>query len=801
MASSFPITSRWGLEKLDTPHYYPPFLWRFFLTSIGPKWQNRNRVHIYDAFNDCLLEMRRGPQSRSVFADFIPFDSTLGEECLAAIREAEEAFTTLEATVEVALAALLQQVSSPCSDSTLASHSSSTDSSDSSGAPGSSYRRDINLDSKTEHALRKYLIFLRYRNSPDYQETVLRLGKRARQSHSWMGFIPYGSLRRAAILKSIRTFLEHTVHDDAAYGYDGVPVSEVFEDIEVNCWLPMRQGKSELSVGIASETQEFVNTERAFGNLDGIHSDPSAPSDSSDGSYHLFFPITPMVAVYLVTKSPTLSYMPIRNQSITTSDGFSAGWGGKLEWQDVAMKDARTDRDRVGSISPLKRIRGIDTTDEESQHARKKFKRLLTPSLDTSRSEDTCQSPIFQTQADTVTISCDTESVSDVHLRNAILLRTSPRYILFSSLESIITSITVTPTTSVGSDGTNDTYSSTVSNDMPYLDTSLSKLRTHCRQKHIREGLIKTLVVKGEVAVKDLTDEITLPEMYAAEHGSYSDIWKGEWCERGLGGAGSTKRVVALKVLRQHMKEDVKEKLLSRLKDEILTWHRLNHPHIVQLHGVMRWPKTIAMVAPWCKNGTVVNYVKANPSADRLVLIHQIASGVAYLHNFNPAIIHGDLKGNNILIGDNGQALITDFGLSKIIEDMSESGTGSLASSLHGAIRWLAPEIVRLLKIDDSRVKLTKASDVYAFAAVCMEILTEQLPYPNRRHNFAVMTAKMEPVPMSPADGVPRTLSYNGHEEFWDMMDRCWNVDCESRPHMTELREFFAHFMKLNDGS
>jgi len=52
------------------------------------------------------------------------------------------------------------------------------------------------------------------------------------------------------------------------------------------------------------------------------------------------------------------------------------------------------------------------------------------------------------------------------------------------------------------------------------------------------------------------------------------------------------------------------------------------------------------MISPWCNNGTLVNYLKeVNPSANRLDLLVQVASGVSYLHNFKPVVVHGDLKG------------------------------------------------------------------------------------------------------------------------------------------------------------
>lgn len=80
---------------------------------------------------------------------------------------------------------------------------------------------------------------------------------------------------------------------------------------------------------------------------------------------------------------------------------------------------------------------------------------------------------------------------------------------------------------------------------------------------------------------------------------------------------------------------------------------------------------------------------------------------------------------NNILIDDNGAALITDFGVSSVVEDFPSSEPGSLVteSFFGGAVRWMAPELISALVEDDGRKpELTKSSDVYAFASVCLEV-------------------------------------------------------------------------------
>jgi len=139
----------------------------------------------------------------------------------------------------------------------------------------------------------------------------------------------------------------------------------------------------------------------------------------------------------------------------------------------------------------------------------------------------------------TIPVFCDIEQVPDVHIRNSILLRTSPQYIVFSSLPSIITAIKVTPSFS-------SSFSANASSLPLPLDVSLSKLKTLCNEKHVRDGLMKNFTVKGNVSVMDLTEEVEVLGDSPEEHGSFADIWKGEWQEKVAGGMATVKRTVGI---------------------------------------------------------------------------------------------------------------------------------------------------------------------------------------------------------------------------------------------------------------
>lgn len=87
------------------------------------------------------------------------------------------------------------------------------------------------------------------------------------------------------------------------------------------------------------------------------------------------------------------------------------------------------------------------------------------------------------------------------------------------------------------------------------------------------------------------------------------------------------------------------------------------------------------------------------------------------------------------MVDKNGHAKITDFGVSKVIEDFSDVfKLPNPTSSFAGSTRWLAPELVWAM-VEDVSPRITTHSDVYAFGAVAMEV-----QFPFARRGYAVLT-------------------------------------------------------------
>ncbi|KAG8919860.1 hypothetical protein FRC02_001333, partial [Tulasnella sp. 418] len=136
-------------------------------------------------------------------------------------------------------------------------------------------------------------------------------------------------------------------------------------------------------------------------------------------------------------------------------------------------------------------------------------------------------------------------------------------------------------------------------------------------------------------------------------------------------------------------------------------------------------------------------------------------------------LVHGDIKGDNILVNEHGSASLCDFGMSKFIEDaLHINGYTTSGTAGGGTPRWLCPEIVN----DDPRTKMT---DIWAFASAAIQILTDQVPYANITNNNAVPAAIITGQPP-----LPKTYAPSTSEEvaLWRELRKCWDMVPDSRP-------------------
>ncbi|KAG6818427.1 hypothetical protein H0H93_005071, partial [Arthromyces matolae] len=174
----------------------------------------------------------------------------------------------------------------------------------------------------------------------------------------------------------------------------------------------------------------------------------------------------------------------------------------------------------------------------------------------------------------------------------------------------------------------------------------------HSFQRHLIVATQRLAAKSGLYpASYELTD-VEIPDLSEC-CGGFSDIYKGNF--RG--------RAVCIKTIRLHRNSDMGHflKVMSR---EAVLWSQLRHPNLLPFYGIYRHNGRISFVSPWMEKGDINEYLKRNTDSNRVVLAYDVAEGMEFLHK--NGIIHGDLKGPNVLVDDSGRALLADFGLSSI---------------------------------------------------------------------------------------------------------------------------------------
>ncbi|TFK22855.1 TKL/TKL-ccin protein kinase, partial [Coprinopsis marcescibilis] len=276
---------------------------------------------------------------------------------------------------------------------------------------------------------------------------------------------------------------------------------------------------------------------------------------------------------------------------------------------------------------------------------------------------------------------------------------------------------------------------------------------------------------------KDLTSHVSKKSESPIAIGGFSDIFLGE-CRLDESQAPI---VVAVKVLRGvHLDGKVaQDKLMQRLYREAGLWHTLEHPNVLPFLGLVESSSQFtggpALISRFCHNGTALDYVKNNPQTPRLPLIKGVAAGLQYLHHRD--VVHGDLKSHNILMGDDGNPLLCDFGRSKLLTHRG------FTTSFSGAYRYMSPELfynaINGTEDDDYDPVTTKPSDIYALSLVCVEILSGLLVFSKVKIDAMIVGLVMggQRPKLSDYTHLP---SDAGH--IWPLLEECWSSEPTDRP-------------------
>ncbi|XP_063304782.1 ephrin type-A receptor 3 isoform X1 [Pelobates fuscus] len=242
----------------------------------------------------------------------------------------------------------------------------------------------------------------------------------------------------------------------------------------------------------------------------------------------------------------------------------------------------------------------------------------------------------------------------------------------------------------------------------------------------------------------------------------------GEVCSGRLKHPSKKEINVAIKTLKVGYTENQRRDFLS----EASIMGQFEHPNIIRLEGVVTKSKPVMIVTEYMENGSLDSFLRKHDAQFTVIqlvgMLRGIASGMKYLSDMG--YVHRDLAARNILINSNLVCKVSDFGLSRVLEDDPEAAYTTRGGKI--PIRWTSPEAI-------SYRKFTSASDAWSYGIVVWEVMSYgERPY-WEMSNQDVIKAVDEGYRLPPPMDCPADL--------YQLMLDCWQKDRNNRPKFEQI--------------
>uniref|UniRef100_A0A671U887 receptor protein-tyrosine kinase n=1 Tax=Sparus aurata TaxID=8175 RepID=A0A671U887_SPAAU len=242
----------------------------------------------------------------------------------------------------------------------------------------------------------------------------------------------------------------------------------------------------------------------------------------------------------------------------------------------------------------------------------------------------------------------------------------------------------------------------------------------------------------------------------------------GEVCSGRLKLPGKRDVSVAIKTLKVGYTEKQRRDFLC----EASIMGQFDHPNVVHLEGVVTRGKPVMIVIEYMENGSLDGFLRKHDGQFTVIqlvgMLRGIAAGMRYLSDMG--YVHRDLAARNILVNSNLVCKVSDFGLSRVIDDDPEAVYTTTGGKI--PVRWTAPEAIQYRKF-------TSASDVWSYGIVMWEVMSYgERPYwdmSNQDVIKAIEEGYRLPAPMDCPPGL--------HQLMLD----CWQKDRAERPKFDQI--------------
>ncbi|CAD8166494.1 unnamed protein product [Paramecium pentaurelia] len=245
------------------------------------------------------------------------------------------------------------------------------------------------------------------------------------------------------------------------------------------------------------------------------------------------------------------------------------------------------------------------------------------------------------------------------------------------------------------------------------------------------------------------------------------------WTEGEMIGQGAFGRVILgmnrvsgqIMAVKQVFIKNGDENKVQSIQREIEILSKLQHPHIVRYYGSETKNDQLNIFLEYVSGGSVLTMIKRfGKFKESLIKVYlkQILLGLNYLHT--KGVIHRDIKGANILINQNGQVKLADFGSGKQLSEIKHDIIGSLC----GTPNYMAPEVI-------NQQHYGKKADIWSLGCTMIEMATGNPPFYEFKNIYTVMVKISKLTETIP---IPEELK---SEQARDFLKRCIQLNPEER--------------------
>lgn len=249
--------------------------------------------------------------------------------------------------------------------------------------------------------------------------------------------------------------------------------------------------------------------------------------------------------------------------------------------------------------------------------------------------------------------------------------------------------------------------------------------------------------------------------------GGFSEVWLAE--------DGMTSLEVAVKVYAPGMGLDTEGiKLFSQ---ELSIVYNLNHTNLLKPQHFDRYEGCPYFILPYCAQGSAQKLAGRMTEEEVWRFLHDVAAGLEYLHAHEPPVIHQDIKPDNILIGESGHFMISDFGISTKARSTLRKSMPRAENS-GGTTAYMGPE--RFGK----HPAAVMASDIWSLGATLFELMTGDTPFGNLG---GVLQKNGAEIP---------DISGNYSEELKEGVQACLALETWDRPTAATLQNYTGAWLR-----